>query len=148
MSLSTTPQRHAELTRWDPLHELHDLQQKLAEVFQTWPGLDGGPDIDFSPPVDVEETDDAFVVELELPGGKKGDLHIELVGRRLVVSGERKEKERKGIVRRRTRAVGTFRYEIMLPSAVDDEGVSASLSDGVLAIRVPKTTAARPRQIT
>jgi HSP20 family protein len=143
----TTKQRPAELARWDPFQELQHLQQQFAQVFQAWPGLDGGGDIDFSPPVDVEETDDAFVVEVEVPGVKKGDVHIELVGRRLVVSGERKDKERAGILRRRTRAVGTFRYEVVLPSAVDEDGVTAALNEGVLVITVPKTSAERPRQI-
>ena len=148
MSLSTTQQRPPELARWDPFQELQQIQRQFAQVFQAWPGFDGGTDADFSPPVDVEETPDAYVVDLELPGVKKGDVNIELVGRRLVVSGERKEKERKGVLRRRTRAVGTFRYEIVLPSAVDEDGVAASLNDGVLAILVPKTAAERPRQIS
>ena len=41
-----------------------------------------------------------------------------------------------------------FRYEIVLPSAVDENGVAASLNDGVLAIVVPKTAEERPRQIS
>jgi HSP20 family protein len=61
--------------------------------------------------------------------------------------GERKEKERAGILRRRTRAVGRFYYEIVLPGEVDDNDVKASLDDGVLTIRVPKASAGLSRRI-
>jgi HSP20 family protein len=53
--------------------------------------------------------------------------------------GERKERERKGILRRRTRSVGRFRYEIVLPGPVNEDGVSAALDDGVLMLVIPKT---------
>ncbi|HEY3240922.1 MAG TPA: Hsp20/alpha crystallin family protein [Acidimicrobiia bacterium] len=59
--------------------------------------------------------------------------------------GKRKEKERIGILRRRTRNVGHFRYEILLPGAVDEDGITATLDDGVLTVRVPKASTARPR---
>ena len=52
-----------------------------------------------------------------------------------------------GILRRRTRSVGRFHYEVSLPSALDEEGIEASLSDGVLTLRVPKAPSERPRRI-
>ena len=51
------------------------------------------------------------------------------------------------ILRRQTRTVGRFRFEAQLPGDVDSEGVEANLSDGVLAVRVPKPAAERPRRI-
>lgn len=96
-------------------------------------------DFDFSPPADIEETDDAFVVEIELPGVTKEDINVEISGRRLSVSGERKEKERKGVLRTQTRVVGSFRYNVTLPAEVTDEGVQANLDQGVLSFRVPKS---------
>jgi HSP20 family protein len=148
MSQMTVQQRPAELARWDPFQELQSLQRQIAQVFQGWPGMNGGSEADFVPLADVEETDEAYVVELELPGVKKGDVQIEIAGRRLVVTGERKEKERKGVMRRRTRLVGRFRHEILLPGDVDESGVEATLNEGVLTIRVPKAAAERPRSIT
>ncbi len=56
----------------------------------------------------MEETDDAYLVEVELPGVKRDDISIEVAGRRLTVSRERKERQRTGILRRRTRTVGRF----------------------------------------
>ena len=86
----------------------------------------------------MEEADDAYVIEVELPGLDKKDMDVSMAGRRLTITGERKEKERVGILRRRTRSVGRFEYDIQLPGDVDDQAVSASLADGVLTVRVPK----------
>jgi HSP20 family protein len=102
----------------------------------------------FTPLADVEETDDSYLIEIELPGVDKKDIDISVAGRRLTISGERKEKERVGILRRRTRSVGRFEYDIQLPGDIDENGVSASLADGVLSVRVPKATTDRARRIT
>ena len=136
----------AEVTRWDPFSELSRLNQQLQRYVERWsdlPSLTGG----FTPLADVEETDDAYLVEIELPGVKRDDVSVEVTGRRLTVSGERKERERAGILRRRTRTVGRFHYEVVLPGDVEDEGVSASMDQGVLTVRVPKPASERPRRI-
>ena len=85
---------------------------------------------------------------MELAGVKGDDIELEVAGRRLSVSGERKERERVGILRHQTRTVGRFHYEVVLPGEVDDEGIEASLDDGVLTVRVPKAEAERPKRIT
>lgn len=96
---------------------------------------------------DLEETDDAYLVEVELPGVKKHDVAVEISGRRVIVDGERKELERAGVLRRRTRAVGRFHHEVVLPGDVDAEAVSASLEEGVLTVRLPKPSGERPKRI-
>jgi HSP20 family protein len=99
------------------------------------------------PPADVEETDDAYLVDIELPGVRKQDLDIEIAGRRLTVHGDRKEKQRAGILRRRERTVGRLDYEVTLPGNVEEDGIVANLADGVLTVRVPKPESERPRRI-
>ncbi|MDQ3896756.1 MAG: Hsp20/alpha crystallin family protein [Actinomycetota bacterium] len=101
----------------------------------------------FTPLADLEETEEAYLAEIELPGVKLEDLSVEVAGRRLTVTGERKERERVGILRRRTRTVGRFHYEVLLPGEVDEEGVTASLHEGVLTVVVPKPASERPRRI-
>lgn len=101
----------------------------------------------FTPLADVEETDDAWAVEIDLPGVARDDVDIQLTDRELTVSGEVREKERAGILRRRTRRVGQFQYSVTLPGDVDPDGVTAQLHDGVLTVRVPKAQQAKPRRI-
>jgi HSP20 family protein len=144
--------RATEVARWDPFEELEQLQQQLAQIFPPWsrqPARPGSANLpqEFIPLADVEETEDAYTVEIELAGVKKEDIQIEVAGRRLAVTGERKEKERKGTMRRRTRTVGRFRYEVVLPDDVDSEHIEASMNDGVLTVRVPKSAGDRPKQI-
>ena len=132
-------------TRWDPLTEVRNVLSQLSRFPDTWEELvarDG-----FTPRADVEETDDAYVIEVEVPGVNKKDIEVSVAGRRLTITGERKERERVGILRRRTRRVGRFEYDIQLPGDVDDKSVGAELADGVLTVRVPKATTERARRI-
>ena len=148
MALPVRRNREDEVGRWDPLGELGRLTQQLQHYMDNWRDFPSMFGEGFAPLADVEETDDAFVVEIELAGVKKTDVDIELSARRLVVSGERKERERVGILRKRTRTVGHFRYEVVLPAELDEDGVTAELDEGVLTVRVPKAASERPRRIT
>ena len=136
--------RPREVAGWDPFRELDEL---AARVNSLWESGFGG-DLDrWSPLADVEETDDAYTVEIDLPGVGRDDVDIQLTDRVLTVSGEVKEKERTGILRRRTRRVGQFYYSVTLPGDVDADNVEARLHDGVLTVRVPKSAQAKRRRI-
>ena len=130
--------------RWDAFRELDELYDRVAQVWDSAPlrGLDR-----WVPLADLEETDDAYVVELEVPGLARDDVDVQLDDRVLTVSGEIREKRRTGILHRRTRKVGRFHYAVTLPVEVDDEHVEASLRDGVLTVRVPKSAHSRRRRI-
>jgi len=128
---------------WDPFRELTELSERMNRLWES--GLSG---LDrWAPLADVEETDDAWAVEIDLPGVARDDVDIQLTDRELTVSGEVREKERAGILRRRTRRVGQFQYSVTLPGDVDPDGVTAQLHDGVLTVRVPKAQQAKPRRI-
>jgi HSP20 family protein len=123
------------------------MRRMLEQTFGgSWTPLMTDP-IGWSPPVDIEEQDDAYVIEAELPGVKREDVNIEVVGSELSITGEIKERERKGVLRRRTRRVGRFEYRVRLPEQVDPESVEASLSEGILTVRVPKSQRAERRRI-
>lgn len=147
MALPVRTNGSATAARWEPLSELERLTSQLRRWSEQWASLGSLLDDAFTPLADVEETDDAYVVEVELPGVKREDVSVEVAGSRLTVSGERKERERVGILRRRTRTVGRFHYEVVLPSPVEGEGVRASMAEGVLTVRVPKPAGERPRRI-
>ncbi len=135
-----------DAARWDPMTEINRLSEQMQDYLgRLSPASVLGEG--FTPLADVEETDDGYVVEIELAGVKGDDVSVEVAARRLTVSGERKERERVGILRRQTRTVGRFHYEVVLPGEVDEEGTEASLDEGVLTVRVPKAEAERPRRI-
>jgi HSP20 family protein len=103
--------------------------------------------VGWSPPVDIEEQDNAYVIEAEVPGVDKKDVNIELVSNELMVTGEIKEREREGVLRKRTRRLGRFEYRVRLPEQVEGDNVEASLEDGVLTVRVPKVQQSERRRI-
>ena len=145
MSLPVRSQQR-EASTWDGLGGLGQLRSQLDSLLSGWDDLLSRAGA-FTPLADVEETDDAYVAEIELPGIGSDDLSVEVAGRRLTVSGERKERERAGILRRRTRTVGRFHYEVVLPGDVAEDEVVATLDEGVLTVRVPKTERDRARRI-
>jgi HSP20 family protein len=75
------------------------------------------------------------------------DVNVEMRDSELIISGEIKEKERKGVLRRQTRKAGEFEYRVTLPGDSDAEHIEANLHDGVLTVRVPKTEQAKPQRI-
>jgi HSP20 family protein len=137
-----------DVTRWDPATEFDRLTQQMSRLLDERPELPSVLATDaFTPMADLEETDDAFLLEVELPGMKKKDINIEVEDRRLVISGERTEKERTGWLRRQTRSWGRFRYEVILPDQLDEDHIEATLNDGVLQVRIPKRSSGRRHHI-
>jgi len=135
----------------DPVRSVQALEERLARLLPEWTSF---PTLfphdsrsEFVPLADVEETDDAYIIEVELPGISRNDIEVDLAGRTLTIAGERKERERVGILRRRTRVTGRFRYEVTLPAVEPDAEVAAGYDDGVLTVRIPKPETTRPRRI-
>jgi len=153
--VTTTPARYrggagTPARRIDPFAEFQSLQEQMADIFGTifqQPAQAGGAPI-WTPSADIEEEDDAYVLELELPGVRRDDVHIELRENEVRITGEIKEKERTGVLRRRTRRTGQFQYVVALPGQVDPDQVDAELNNGVLTVRLGKSAKSQPRQIS
>ena len=151
----TLPERRStsEPQRSQPLNELEQMNQRLRRMLeQTFGELGWSSSLlteagGWSPFVDIEEQDDAYELEVELPGVKREDVNIEVVGNELSITGEIKEKERKGAMRRRTRRTGRFEYRVRLPDQVDSSKIQASLDQGVLTVRVPKAERAKRQKV-
>ncbi len=149
MSLLPTRREERSVERWDPFRELEDVRRQMEGVFDELLGrgaLAGTADA-WSPLVDVEETDEAWIVEADVPGADREGISVELRGDELAIHGEVRERERLGVLRRRTRRTGQFDYRVRLPGEVDEEGIDASLDGGVLTVRIPKAERARRRRI-
>lgn len=130
---------------WSPLAELRDVTERFSALVRDltlrWPEEGWRW---WGPGAEVEERDDEYVVTVELPGVKKGDVDVELSGRRLTVRAERKEVERRGLLRRSTRrAERALAFETLLPSEVEADRADATLEDGVLTVHLPKPESAR-----
>jgi HSP20 family protein len=150
MSQLAPERRFAPRQERSPFADLDQLGERMRRMLeQTFGDLTPvlTESIGWVPAVDLEEQDDAYVVEAEVPGIKRENVNIELVGNELAISGEIKEKERAGIVRRKTRRVGRFEYRVALPNQVDPDKIDAKLEDGVLTVRVPKSERAQRRRI-
>ncbi|MGW5479363.1 Hsp20/alpha crystallin family protein [Streptomyces sp. NPDC004008] len=130
----------------NPLAEFDELLNNMSGLLESTVGS-AAPVAAWIPSADVTESDDAFHVEIELPGVKANDIGIEANGQELVVSGEIKDKERKGVLRRSTRRTGSFEYRLQLPGEVDTDKITAEMKDGVLTVAVPKAEVAKPRHI-
>ncbi|GAA1015790.1 heat-shock protein Hsp20 [Streptomyces sp. F-3] len=132
-------------TLWSPFRELEELRERMNTLWTH--GFAGALEDVWSPMVDIEETDDAYLIEIDLPGVKKDDISVEIEGGELAVHGEIKEKERTGVMRSRMRRTGRFDYRTTLPRDIDTDHVQADLSNGVLTLKLPKAEEAKPRRI-
>jgi len=101
----------------------------------------------WAPDVDIRETDEEIALYCDLPGVEKQDVQVEVRDNMLVLSGQRKpHSEQHGWLRREAFA-GAFHRAFSLPAEVEAGKVSASLTDGVLHIRLPKAEQAKPHRV-
>ena len=104
---------------------------------------------DWSPTVDISETDGEYLIKAELPEVKKDDVKVTLEDGILTIQGERRrEKDEKTTKYHRVeRSYGSFVRSFSLPDQVDENGVKAEYRDGMLNLRIPKSEKAKPRAI-
>jgi HSP20 family protein len=102
------------------------------------------------PLTNLTEDTENYYVRAELPGIKSDELDIQVTTEGISISGERKIPKEGENVRyhRREREAGKFSRLINFPAMVDVNNVEASMENGVLKVIVPKSEAAKPRQIT
>jgi HSP20 family protein len=167
------------MSRWDPFSEalsLRDAMNRLFEQAVLQPSSigqrgEGG----FAPALDVQETQDEFIVEASLPGVDPNDVEIELEQGVLTIRGELNDERRQqkqsdkqpsgqpthnggtgqtqsqerhqGQYHVRERRSGRFFRSITLPTAVNADRAEAHFEHGVLTLRIPKAEETKPRRI-
>ncbi len=103
----------------------------------------------WTPSVDISETDNSFEVRAELPGVAKDDLSISVKDNLLTLSGEKRQESTDDTqnYRRVERRYGNFQRSFTLPSDVAADDIKADYTDGVLTLSIPKPEAAKPTEV-
>jgi HSP20 family protein len=141
------------IVKWNPFRELEDIQTRLNRFFSDVPlrrtDADGLFFADWTPAVDIQETDKEYLIKAELPDMKKEDVKVEMVDGVLTIEGERaQEKEEKGKKFHKVeRTYGKFVRQFTLPTEVEATKVQAEYKDGVLNVHLPKTAGAKPKAV-
>ena len=101
----------------------------------------------FTPLVDVHETEEEYLIKVDLPGVKADDVNVEVNENVLSISGSRVVEE-KGQAQLVERPYGSFVRTLSLPQGVDSDSIEAGYQDGVLELRIPKPAEQKPKKIT
>jgi HSP20 family protein len=144
-----------KLARWDPFRDVEDMFDRYTRSMNLPMRMRHGHDLmlsdtgDWSPQVDISETDKCYQITAEIPGIKREDVKISIEDGVLTVHGERKEeKEEKGRKFHRVeRFYGSFSRNFALPQDIDEEHVDATFADGLLTLKIPKKEAAKTKTI-
>jgi HSP20 family protein len=102
------------------------------------------------PLTNLTEDKNKYYIRAELPGVKGEELDIQVTGKNLAISGERKiaAAEEGARYHRREREAGSFSRMIGLPGEIDADNVEANLENGILTIAISKAEIAKPKQIS
>ena len=128
--------------KYDPLY---NLAHRLWE-----PTLSSADTQHLTPAADVLEEENAWVFRVDMPGVVKDNIHVEIDGDHLVVSGERHEntKEKQNGYTYIERVDGVFERRFALPNTTNKDKISAKIQNGVIEIRVEKLSEVKPRRIS
>lgn len=132
-----------------PTNGITTLRKEMDRLFdRIWEG--GLPEVttplgEWTPALDISETNDAIVVKAEVPGIEPKDIRVSMVNQLLTISGEKKYEEEKKDEKfyRMERSSGSFARTVTIPVPVDAGKVSATFKFGILTVLLPKSAAAK-----
>lgn len=137
---------HSELARFDPFWDIDDVFNR----FMMRPLLREGMEFEPQIRMDLKEAEGKYVVNAEIPGVNKDDIHVTIEGNRVSISAEVKhEKETKENERviRSERSYGMASRTFTLAEEVDQGKVQAKYTNGVLELTLPKKAGAARKEI-
>ncbi|MBA3315390.1 MAG: Hsp20/alpha crystallin family protein [Planctomycetaceae bacterium] len=132
---------------WDPFGDLErEVDRLLRSVDLTFHGIRMGRQY---PAVNLYELEDEYVLTAELPGTKIEDLELTFAGGILTLKGCRDDSEDvpEHRFRRSERFRGAWQRALSLPERIREEDLTATFTDGVLRVRLPKGAQTPARQI-
>lgn len=128
-----------------PLRPFFPVREEVRRLFQElihqpWGGRGTAEPSGWQPRVDMCETPEAFIVEVELPGVQREDVHIEVHGDTLYITGERRttSEHQERNYYRMERRYGRFERQVQLPGTVAREAIRAEFDAGILIITLPR----------
>ena len=136
----------------DPFGLFRTEMDRLLEHYLGGNNPEGGfgrmPRQSAFPALNVWENEESFFVEAECPGLKIQEVDVSITGRQLSLNGSRSD-ERSDVstYHRRERGTGRFHRTVVLPGDVNTTKVEATLTNGVLTVRIPKAETAKPRKV-
>jgi HSP20 family protein len=133
------------LFRTEPYETLPSIQKEMNRLFDTFWGTParlpatGNGGEPWFPPMDLQETKDAYLIRLEIPGVQPEDIQIQAADQELVIRGEMKHEEEKSgqTWHRRELRKGKFYRSLTLPG-LDSEKIKATYKNGMLELHVAK----------
>jgi HSP20 family protein len=135
-----------------PFAELERMARQMDQLSNAFIGRSGYRFVPARvfPSVNISEDVDKYYLRAELPGIKTENVDLQVNGRSLTISGERKIKTEADNVKyhRKEREEGKFSRVIEFPGDINANDVSAKMVNGVLTVTVAKSEAAKPRRIT
>ncbi|MFN6485413.1 MULTISPECIES: Hsp20/alpha crystallin family protein [unclassified Nostoc] len=131
------------LVRWNPWREIDTLQNQINNLFEDTrlPSVLFDKGLSKVPAAEIQETENAIHLKLELPGIEAKDLDVQVTENAVYVSGERKSEtktEEKGVTRSEFH-YGKFQRVIPLSARIKNTNVTADYKDGILNLTLPKT---------
>ena len=129
------------LIRWQPFHEMESLQRDMNRMFEAIASNNqGSMGQSFMPLAEMEQTEDAIHLKVEVPGMNADDLDVRVTREAVTISGERKSesKSQKDGMKRSEFRYGSFSRTIPLPIPVDNERVTGDYHNGILTLELPK----------
>ena len=123
---------------YNPFSELEEISEQFSRALNS--ARANSKDIAFKPTVNTREADDAYYIEVELPGVKKENISIDVNDELLTVSGQRelKNEYKDSNLYRIESSYGKFERSFTLPEDVDSDKIEATSNNGVLEIKIPK----------
>lgn len=99
------------------------------------------------PKVNIKESDDAFVLQMAVPGYKKTDFQIGIENEELTIAAELKTDNEKKVesFSRKEFSYASFKRTFLLPETVEESGIKAEYEDGILLVSIPKKEEAKPK---
>ena len=126
------------------------LRREIDRLFEDTFGRGEGVS-NWSPAVDVRETDQELALELELPGIKPDEVELTAENGVLTVRGEKTSERKEGDENSRyhvvERSYGNFTRSFQLPQGIDESKIEADYNNGILTIHIPKTALPQARRI-